>query len=167
VWGGERVSERVTVTLTVNGREVTRTTPAHTTLLAWLRDHAAIYDPKPGCGEGVCGACSVLVDGEPVSSCLVLAAQVDGAEVRTVSGLSFEGTLSPLQRAFLERGAAQCGFCTPGMLTVATALLREGRELDRDEIREALHGNICRCTGYQAIVSAVADAAGEETVGGD
>jgi len=161
------VSERVTVTLTVNGRPVTRTAPAHTTLLAWLRDRASIYDPKPGCGEGVCGACSVLVDGEPVSSCLLLAAQVDGAEIRTVSGLSFEGMPSPLQRAFLERGAAQCGFCTPGMLTVATALLREGRELDRDEIREALHGNICRCTGYEAIVSAVADVAMEGAVDGD
>jgi len=154
------MSEPLTVTLTVNGRDVTRTVPSHTTLLAWLRDHASIYDPKPGCGEGVCGACTVLVDGEPVSGCLVLAAQVDGAEVRTLSGLSRGVELTSLQRAFLERGAAQCGFCTPGMLMVATALLEEGRPLDRDEIRDAIHGNLCRCTGYQGIVSAIADVAG-------
>jgi carbon-monoxide dehydrogenase small subunit len=154
------MSRQLTLTIRVNGREVTRTAGAHLTLLGWLRNVADVVDPKYGCGEGVCGACAVLVDGEPVSGCLVLAAQANGSDVTTAAGLAEpDGSPSPLQRAFLERGAAQCGFCTPGMLVTAAALIARGEPLDRDTIREELHGNLCRCTGYQSIVDAVEAAA--------
>jgi aerobic carbon-monoxide dehydrogenase small subunit len=146
------------VTLVVNGRSVTRSVGGHVTLLRWLRD-ADVTDPKYGCGEGICGSCAVLVDGEPVSSCIVLAAQVDGAEITTAAGLtSSDGELSPLQSAFHRHHAAQCGFCTPGMLMCAAAMLAEGAAGSREEIREGLHGNLCRCTGYQHIVDAIEDA---------
>ena len=150
------MSETVTITLVVNGRSVTRAAGAHFTLLRWLRDEARVTDPKYGCGEGICGACTVLVDGEPVSSCIVLAAQVDGAEITTAAGLlERDGSLGPLQRAFHEYHAAQCGYCTPGMLMSAAALLSAGGSRSRDEIRAALHGNLCRCTGYSPIVDAI------------
>jgi aerobic carbon-monoxide dehydrogenase small subunit len=146
----------LTVHLTVNGRAITRVAEAHLTLLRWLRDVAGVTDPKYGCGEGICGSCTVLVDGAPVSSCLVLAAQVDGAEVVTAAGLCEpDGSLGPLQRAFHEHHAAQCGFCTPGMLMAAAAILADGRPRSRAEIRSELHGNLCRCTGYGPIVDAV------------
>jgi carbon-monoxide dehydrogenase small subunit len=146
----------VTVRLTVNGRPVTRVAGAHLTLLRWLRDVAGVTDPKYGCGEGICGSCTVLLDGVPVSSCLVLAAQVDGAGVVTAAGLCEPGgSLGPLQRAFHEHHAAQCGFCTPGMLAAAAAMLADGRPRSRAEIRSGLHGNLCRCTGYGPIVDAV------------
>lgn len=146
----------VSLTLTVNGREVSRTAGAHLTLLRWLREAAGVTDPKYGCGEGICGACTVLVDGEPTSACLVLAAQVDGAAVTTAAGLlEADGSLGPLQRAFHVQHAAQCGFCTPGMLMAATAALAGRRRLSRREIREELHGNLCRCTGYGPIVDAI------------
>ena len=133
-----------------------RTAGAHLTLLRWLREAAGVTDPKYGCGEGICGACTVLVDGEPASACLVLAAQVDGAAVTTAAGLlETDGSLGPLQRAFHEQHAAQCGFCTPGMLMAAAAALAGGRRLSRTEIREELHGNLCRCTGYGPIVDAI------------
>jgi len=145
-----------TITLTVNGRTVTRTAGAHLTLLRWLRDVAGVTDPKYGCGEGICGSCTVLLDGQPVSGCLVLAAQADGSNVTTAAGLlEPDGSLGPLQRAFHATHAAQCGFCTPGMLMAATAMLAEGRPRSRAEIRAALHGNLCRCTGYGPIVDAV------------
>jgi aerobic carbon-monoxide dehydrogenase small subunit len=150
------VSETVTITLVVNGRSVTRAAGAHLTLLRWLREQAGVTDPKYGCGEGICGACTVLVDGEPVSGCIVLAAQVDGAAITTAAGLlERDGSLGPLQRAFHEYHAAQCGFCTPGMLMAAAALLSEGRPRSRAEIRTGLHGNLCRCTGYGPVVDAV------------
>ena len=124
---GGRVTAEVSLTLTVNGREVSRTAGAHLTLLRWLREAAGVTDPKYGCGEGICGACTVLVDGEPVSACLVLAAQVDGAAVTTAAGLlEADGSLGPLQRAFHVQHAAQCGFCTPGMLMAAAAALADG-----------------------------------------
>jgi carbon-monoxide dehydrogenase small subunit len=151
-----------TVTIMVNGTRRTANAGGHLTLLRWLREQAGVTDPKYGCGEGVCGACAVLVDGLPVASCIVLAAQVDGCAVTTAAGLREpDGSLGPLQRAFHRHHAAQCGFCTPGMLICATALLAEGRPLERDEIREALHGNICRCTGYGPIVSAIESAQAE------
>jgi aerobic carbon-monoxide dehydrogenase small subunit len=150
------MSETVTITLVVNGHGVTRATGAHLTLLRWLRDEAGVTDPKYGCGEGICGACTVLVDGDPVSSCIVLAAQVDGAEITTAAGLlEGDGSLGPLQRAFHEYHAAQCGFCTPGMLMSAAALLSADGPRTRDEIRAGLHGNLCRCTGYGPVVDAV------------
>ena len=126
-------------------------------LLRWLRDVADVTDPKYGCGEGVCGACTVLVDGQPASACIVLAAQVDGAAITTAAGLCEpDGSLGALQRRFHEQHAAQCGFCTPGMLLCADAMLRDAtHRLDRDEIRERLHGNLCRCTGYTDIVDAI------------
>jgi carbon-monoxide dehydrogenase small subunit len=161
------MTDTVTVTLTVNGRRVTRAAGGHLSLLRWLRDEAGVTDPKYGCGEGICGACTVLVDGAPVSSCLVLAAQVDGAQVTTAAGLCEpDGSLSPLQRAFHAHHAAQCGFCTPGMLVTAAAMLAGGRRLTRDEIRDGLHGNLCRCTGYQPIVDAV-EAAQEQQAAGE
>lgn len=146
----------VPLTLTVNGRKVSKAAGAHLSLLRWLRDMAGVTDPKYGCGEGVCGSCTVLLDGQPVSACLVLAAQVDGANVTTAAGLlQAGGSLGPLQRAFHEKHAAQCGFCTPGMLMAATAMLADGRRRSRREIRNELHGNLCRCTGYGPIVDAV------------
>jgi aerobic carbon-monoxide dehydrogenase small subunit len=150
------VSADIAVTLTVNGREVTKSAGAHLSLLSWLRDVAGVTDPKYGCGEGICGSCTVLLDGQPVSACLVLAAQVDGGTVTTAAGLlEADGSLGPLQRAFHENHAAQCGFCTPGMLMAATAALARGQRLTRPEIREELHGNLCRCTGYGPIVDAI------------
>jgi aerobic carbon-monoxide dehydrogenase small subunit len=152
------------VTLTVNGTSVTRSAGGHLSLLRWLRDEADVTDPKYGCGEGICGSCTVLVDGEPVSSCITLAAAVDGAEITTAAGLcEIDGSLSPLQRAFHEAHAAQCGFCTPGMLMCAADMIaRADRPLTREEIREELHGNLCRCTGYRHILDAIehAQAAG-------
>ncbi len=146
----------VTTTVTVNRCEITCAAPAYVTLLQWLRDFAGVYDVKYGCGEGVCGSCAVLLDGNIVSSCLVLAAQVAGGDVCTVAGLSSEdGSLTDIQAAFLEYGAAQCGFCTPGMVLAATELLSRDVPIDRQQIRHALHGNLCRCTGYQAIVDAI------------
>ncbi len=152
------------MTMTVNGRLVTRAAPSHVSLLRWLRDYAQVTDPKYGCGEGICGACSVMVDGTVVSACIVLAAQVDGSEITTASGLNASaGELSVLQQRFHEHHAAQCGFCTPGMLMAATALLADGHgPLTRDEIREALHGNLCRCTGYKQIVDAIEAAQRDE-----
>jgi carbon-monoxide dehydrogenase small subunit len=150
------VGHGLAIHLTVNGRPVTRLAGGHLTLLRWLRDVAGATDPKYGCGEGICGSCTVLVDGAPVSSCLVLAAQVDGADVVTAAGLCEpDGSLGPLQRAFHEHHAAQCGFCTPGMLATAAAMLADGRPRSRAEIRAELHGNLCRCTGYGPIVDAV------------
>ena len=150
------MSSDVTISIMVNGRRLTRTAGGHLSLLRWLRDVVDITDPKCGCAEGTCGACAVMVDGQPVSSCIVLAAQVDGCEVTTASGLcEADGSASPLQKAFHQYHAAQCGFCTPGMLVCASAMLAEGKTLSEAEIREALHGNLCRCTGYGPIVEAI------------
>jgi carbon-monoxide dehydrogenase small subunit len=150
------VSDVVQVTLSVNGRRVSRSAGSHLTLLRWLRDVAGVTDPKYGCGEGVCGACTVLLDGRPVSSCIVLAAQADGGEVLTAAGLAnADGSFNALQEAFHVHHAAQCGFCTPGMLICGTALLDSAEASTRETIREALHGNLCRCTGYGPIVDAI------------
>ena len=141
--------------ITVNGLEVRGPVPAHHTLLTWLRNHA-FYEVKEGCGEGVCGACTVLLNGRTVASCTLLALKAEGGHVTTSRGLlGDDGTLHSLQDAFWAAGAAQCGFCTQGMLMAAYELLVTNPRPSTDEIREALHGNLCRCTGYQAIVDAV------------
>jgi carbon-monoxide dehydrogenase small subunit len=141
--------------LTINGRPRDVDVEPHRTLLEVLRDTLGIFDAKEGCNEGVCGACTVLLDGQPVSSCLVLAVATRGKPITTVRGLTPDGELHPLQEAFLEHGAVQCGFCTPGMLLTALAFLERTPRPDRDAIRVALEGNLCRCTGYTKIVDAV------------
>ncbi|MHB1568337.1 MAG: (2Fe-2S)-binding protein [Solirubrobacteraceae bacterium] len=144
---------------TVNGDPYRREVAPDATLLDVLRDDLGLTGTKWGCKTGDCGACTVLVDGEPVVSCLQLAAQVHGRQVTTVEGLGSDGELSPLQRAFVTNGAAQCGFCTPGMLMAADALLRVNPSASEPEIREALAGNLCRCTGYNKIIDAILEVA--------
>ena len=143
----------------LNGRARTVDAPPLERLLDTLRDRCGLTGAKEGCGEGECGACAVLVDGEVVNSCLTAACQAEGRSVTTVEGLARGGRLHPLQQAFWECGAAQCGICTPGMLMSAAALLRRNPRPSEAEIREALAGNLCRCTGYVKIVEAVARAA--------
>ncbi len=151
------------LTLTVNGAEALIEVAPHSTLLNVLRDELVLTGTKEGCDEGECGACTVLVDGEAVDACLLVALSVDGAEIETVEGLtSEEGTLSALQEAFITAGGVQCGFCTPGLLMTLTALLRENPSPSNDEIREAISGNICRCTGYAQIIEAVGSVARQE-----
>ena len=151
----------VTLGFTVNGRRRRVRVPPMKRLLDVLREDCGLTGTKEGCGEGECGACTVLMDGAPVNSCLVPAAQADGARIVTVEGLARGPALSLLQRAFVERGGTQCGSCTPGFLVTAHALLARarGRVPSEDEVREALAGNLCRCTGYQRIVEAVRAAA--------
>lgn len=144
------------VSLTVNGRPAQAWVATNATLMEVLRDAFGVTDVKYGCGEGVCGTCTVLLDGELVNACLLFGVQADGAEVTTLSGLvDDDGDLHPLQACFLKNGASQCGFCTPGMVLTALDHERCGGSADRDDIREALSGNLCRCTGYVKIVDAV------------
>ncbi len=150
-----------TITVTVNGLKEYLDVPSSMTLLHMLREKLALTGTKNGCEAGECGACTVLVDGEPVNSCMMLAVEVDGREVTTVEGLAREDQLSALQEAFVAHNAVQCGFCTPGMLISAHALLERNPHPTEDEIREALVGNLCRCTGYVRIVQAVQAAAEE------
>ncbi len=147
--------ERLGLHFVLNGRPVDTWVAPHETLLAVLRDTLGATEVKYGCGEGVCGTCTILLDGAPINACLILAVQVRGRAVTTVKGLGAEGELHPLQRAFVAREAAQCGFCTPGMLLVAYAFVRDHPRPTRDEIRAALAGNLCRCTGYTRIVDAI------------
>jgi len=150
------------IRLTVNGKPEEATVPAGMTLLEFLRERLFLTGAKEGCGAGECGACTVLLDGNPVTSCLVLAVEADSCEVRTVEGEAKEGDLSALQKAFIEEGAIQCGFCTPGMILSARALLTRNPDPTDAQIVEAIAGNLCRCTGYQAIVAAIRRAAKEE-----
>ncbi len=143
------------LTLRLNGDARTADVAPHESLLTALRERFVLAGSKNACEQGECGSCSVLLDGELVCSCLVLAAAAEGRDVRTVEGLSPNGDLHPVQRAFVEAGAVQCGFCTPGLIVAVDALLREEPEPTVAEIREALAGNICRCTGYGRIVDAV------------
>ena len=146
---------------TVNAVQVEVAVPGMRRLLDVLREDLALTGTKEGCGEGECGACTVLLDGIPVDSCLVPVCQVEGAAISTVEGLAPDGQgLGPLQAAFLETGGAQCGICTPGMLMAARAYLDAGGSPDDDAIREAIAGNLCRCTGYTKIIEAIARAAG-------
>jgi carbon-monoxide dehydrogenase small subunit len=146
------------IEFTLNARRCRAEAPAHWTVLDLLRDGLALTGTKDGCGEGVCGACTVLIDGEPIRACLVLAARLDGRSLLTIEGLEGDA-LDPVQQAFARLGAVQCGFCTPGMILSARALLASHPRPSREEVREALAGNLCRCTGYGKIVEAVLAAA--------
>jgi carbon-monoxide dehydrogenase small subunit len=145
--------------LMVNGEERIAEVPPLKRLLDVLREDLALTGAKEGCGEGECGACAVRIDGEVVNACLVAAAQVQGSAITTVEGLARGGELSPLQRAFVAHGAAQCGICTPGMLIAGQAFLDSGAPASDPAVREAIAGNLCRCTGYQKIVDAIREVA--------
>jgi aerobic-type carbon monoxide dehydrogenase small subunit (CoxS/CutS family) len=145
------------ISVTVNGAVITRRVPARRHLIDFLRDELGLTGSHTGCEHGVCGACTVRVDGRIVRGCLMLAVQADGRRVDTIEGLSDSGELGELQEAFHRRNALQCGFCTPGMLLAAQDLVASRAHASREEIREHLSGNYCRCTGYQAIVDAVED----------
>jgi carbon-monoxide dehydrogenase small subunit len=153
------MSAEVAITLTVNGERVSRRIEARRHLVDFLRLDLGLMGAHAGCEHGFCGACTVRVDGAIVRGCLVLAAALDGAHVETIEGISDSGEIRDLQEAFIARNAAQCGYCTPGMLLTAAELLRQRPAPTREEIREHLSGNYCRCTGYHAIVDAISDAA--------
>ena len=154
------------IALTVNGEEVRERVDARQTLVDFLREDLNLTGSHVGCEHGVCGACTVALDGAIVRGCLTLAVQCDGATVETIEGASDAGTLADLQQAFQARNALQCGFCTPGMLLTAAALLAQGGVPSREKIREHLSGNYCRCTGYHAIVDAVETVARARAGGG-
>ena len=139
----------------VNDAPVELTVPANRTLLSVLRDDLALTGTKEGCGAGECGACTVIVDGLPLNACLVLAPEMDGMHITTIEGLSKDGELSPLQKAFVEHAALQCGFCTPGFIMTAVEILETNRLYTDDELRKLLSGHLCRCTGYENILRAV------------
>jgi len=153
--------DSITVTLTINGQNQQVRTSPDATLLDLIRTDLGLTGTKDGCREGECGACTVLVDGRVINACLVFAWQADGLDVFTVEGLADNGRLHPLQRAFIEQGAVQCGFCTPGMLVSAYGLLKENPRPNEEQIRQALTGNLCRCTGYTKIIQAIQAAAEE------
>jgi carbon-monoxide dehydrogenase small subunit len=155
------MDKNVDISLTVNGQEVTRRVAARTNLVDFVRYELELTGSHVGCEHGVCGACTIRVDGAIVRGCLMLAAQADGATVETIEGLSESSEIADLQQAFHERNALQCGFCTPGFLLTAQELLSQNPSPSRDEIREFISGNYCRCTGYQAIVDAIERVAGE------
>ena len=157
--------QRVAITLTVNGQAISAEVEARMTLADFLREQLGLTGTKLGCEHGVCGSCTVLWDGAAVRSCLVLAAQADGANLTTIEGLSTGEAMHPVQQAFWEHHGLQCGFCTPGMVLTAVALLEENPAPSEAEIREALSGNLCRCTGYQNIVWAVRAAAAQMQAG--
>ena len=150
-----------TVSLEINGEQIEYDVPTRRLLVHLIRDDLGLTGTHIGCDTGNCGACSVILDGVLVKSCMLLAVQADGAKIETVEGISENGELTPLQQSFNEHHALQCGYCTPGMLMSATALLRDNPSPSEDEIKKALQGNICRCTGYVNIVEAVVAAGGK------
>jgi len=150
------------INFTINGTHRSLAVPSNLTLLHMIRENLALTGTKNGCEAGECGACTVLLNGEPVNSCMVLAAECDGADIMTIEGLTACGEIQKLQESFKVLNAIQCGFCTPGMLISAYALLKRNPNPGESEIREALVGNLCRCTGYERIIQAVQDAAGEK-----
>ena len=147
--------ETLAVSMTVNGERIARSIPVRQHLVDFVRNELGFTGSHLGCEHGICGACSVRVDGAVVRGCLVLAVQCEGADVVTIEGLSDSGEISDLQETFVERNALQCGYCTPGMLMTAAELLAQRRPRSREEIREFMSGNYCRCTGYHAIVDAI------------
>jgi carbon-monoxide dehydrogenase small subunit len=157
---------KVATTLTVNGISYPIEIDPQLSLLRAVREHVGLTGSKEGCDDSECGACMMLVDGKPVNACSYLAVQAEGSAVTTVEGLAPPGELNALQRAFLEHGGVQCGFCTPGMLILARALLERNPDPSEEEVRLALAGNLCRCTGYQGIVEAVLAVAGGSGAGG-
>ena len=152
--------EKMRIVLSVNGEPREAYIEPRSTLLSVLREDLGLTGAKHGCGDGECGACTVIMDGRAVPSCLVLAASAQGREIETIEGFQRGGGQHPLQRAFIEHGAIQCGFCTPGMIMSAKALLDANPEPSEGEVREALQGNLCRCTGYKKIVEAVLSVSG-------
>jgi xanthine dehydrogenase YagT iron-sulfur-binding subunit len=152
--------DKIPLSLTVNGVERQLTVAPWTTLLDALRDHLDLTGTKKGCDHGQCGACTVMVDGRRINSCLTLAVMKDGAEVTTIEGLAANGSLHPLQQAFIDHDAFQCGYCTPGQICSAAGLMAEGHAKTADEIRELMSGNICRCGAYPNIVAAIQQAMG-------
>ena len=151
------MEQALLITLTVNGTQVTRSVPARQHLVDFLREDLGLTGSHLGCEQGICGACTIRVNGEIVRGCLMLAVQANGCRVETIEGLSDSKELAALQKSFHEKNALQCGFCTPGMLMAAQDLLKSGKRVSRDEIRSHISGNYCRCTGYQAIVDAIED----------
>ena len=147
------------ITLTVNGDQEQIIVPSNMTLMRMLRETLSLTGTKNGCSAGECGACTVLLNGEPVNSCMILAVECDGAVITTVEGLAHDNQLDPIQAAIIETGAVQCGFCTPGILISSRALLNRNPNPGDEQIREALVGNLCRCTGYRRIIDAVKKAA--------
>jgi len=149
------------IQITLNGKPMSLEVQPHRLLLDLLRDEIGLTGTKEGCGTGDCGACTVLLNGKPVNSCLILSGELDGAEIVTIEGLKIGPELHPVQKAFIQDGGAQCGYCTPGMLMMSKALLEENPNPTEEDIRFALSGNLCRCTGYAKIIQAVQDAAVE------
>ena len=145
----------MTIKLKLNGKSVQVEVPPHWTLLRLLRERFGLTGTKEGCGIGECGACTVLLDGMPVNSCLVLAPKVEGREVQTIEGLGSRDNLHPLQKSFIDHGAVQCGFCTPGILMSSKAFIERNPHPTREEIKEAISGHLCRCTGYNQIIEAI------------
>jgi carbon-monoxide dehydrogenase small subunit len=151
--------QKLVLNCTINGRHYDAYIEPNRTLLDVVRDDLRLTGAKEGCGTGDCGACTMIVDGKLVTSCLMLAPQAEGAEITTIEGLALDGTLHPVQQAFIDQGAVQCGFCIPGMILAGKALLDRNPSPSEHDIREAIAGNLCRCTGYTRIVEAIADAA--------
>lgn len=147
------------IQFSLNGKSITREVPSHRLLLDLLRDEIGLTGTKEGCGTGDCGACTVMMNGKPVNSCLVLSGELDGVDLTTIEGLKIGPELHAIQKAFIQDGGAQCGYCTPGMLMMSKALLDENPDPSEEDIRFALSGNLCRCTGYAKIIQAVQDAA--------
>jgi carbon-monoxide dehydrogenase small subunit len=149
------------ISITLNGKKTELEVPSHRLLLDLLRDEIGLTGTKEGCGTGDCGACTVLLNGKPVNSCLIFSGELDGADLVTIEGLKIGPELHPVQRAFVQDGGVQCGYCTSGMLMMSKALLDENPDPSEEDIRFAISGNLCRCTGYAKIVKAVQDAARE------
>ncbi len=147
----------VEITFTINGEKMTKSVDPNKTLLHYIREDLDLTGTKEGCGAGECGACTILVDGKPVNSCLMLAVEADGKEILTIEGISDGYNLDPLQEAFIEHAALQCGFCTPGMIMSAKALLSKNPTPTEEEVKIAISGNLCRCTGYKKIIEAIMD----------